>query len=117
MEKRGTKRVEISATDDKQQITAVFVCSLSGNFLPIQLIYKGTTPRCLPSSVPFPSDWYITYTANHWSNTDTMLEYVNCIIIPYIQSKRKELKLTSDHSALVLFDVFRGQCTEDIISC
>ena len=117
MEKRGTKRVEISATDDKWQITAVFACSLSGNLLPIQLIYKGTTPRCLPSSVPFPSDWHITFTANHWSNTETMLEYVNCIIILYVQSKRKELKLTSDHSALVLFDVFRGQCTEDIISC
>ena len=26
MEKRGTKRVEISATDDKRQITAIFVC-------------------------------------------------------------------------------------------
>ena len=54
MEKRGIKSVEISATDDKRQITAVFMCSLSGNFLPIQLIHKGTTPRCLPSSVPFP---------------------------------------------------------------
>ena len=29
MEKRGTKRVEISATDDKRQITTVFACSLS----------------------------------------------------------------------------------------
>ena len=82
MEKRGIKSVEISATDDKRQITAVFVCSLSGNFLPIQLIHKGTTPRHLPSSVPFPSDRHITYTANHWSNTETMLEYVKCIIIP-----------------------------------
>ena len=26
MEKRGTKRVEISVTDDKRQITAIFVC-------------------------------------------------------------------------------------------
>ena len=70
MEKRGIKSVEISATDDKRQITAVFVCSLSGIFLPIQLFHKGTTPRCLPSSMPFPSDWHITYTANHWSNTE-----------------------------------------------
>ncbi len=29
MEKRGTKRVEIVAIDDKRQITAVFGCSLS----------------------------------------------------------------------------------------
>ena len=48
MEKSGTKRVEITAIDDKRQITAVFACSLAGPFLPIQLIYKGTTARCLP---------------------------------------------------------------------
>ena len=64
--------------------------------------------------MPFTSDSYITYTANHWSNTETMLEYLNHIITPYVQNKRKEVKLTSDHSALVLFDVFRGKCTEDI---
>lgn len=73
MEKRGTKRVEISAKDDKRQITAVFACSLSGTFLPAQVIYQGTTPRCLPSSVIFPSDWHITQTANHWSTEATML--------------------------------------------
>ena len=43
MEKRGTKRVEISGIDDKRQITAVFACSMAGEFLPLQLIYKGTT--------------------------------------------------------------------------
>ncbi len=35
MEKRGTKRVEIVAIDDKRQITTVFGCSLSGKFLPL----------------------------------------------------------------------------------
>ena len=47
MEKSGTKRVEITAIDDKRQITAVFACLLAGSFLSIQLIYKGTTARCL----------------------------------------------------------------------
>ena len=54
MEKSGTKRVEITAIDDKRQITAVFACSLAGSFLPIQLIYQGTTTRCLPKGVKFP---------------------------------------------------------------
>ena len=39
MEKSGTKRVEITAIDDKRQITAVFACSLAGSFLPIQRNY------------------------------------------------------------------------------
>ena len=110
MEKRGTKRVEIAAIDDKRQITAVFGCSLSGDFLPIQLIYKGTTPRCLPQ-VSFPKDWHITCTTNHWSTNATMIDYIKIIIIPYINEKRKEVKLGPDHSALVLF---RGQCTEEM---
>ena len=51
--KKGTKQIEIVATDDKRQITAVLACSLAGSFPPIQLIYRGTTPRCLPKSVFF----------------------------------------------------------------
>ena len=41
MEKEGMKRVEVVAKDDKQQITAVFGGSMSGDFLPPQLIYEG----------------------------------------------------------------------------
>ena len=114
MEKKGNKRIEIVATDDKRQITAVFACSLAGSFLPIQLIYKGTTPRCLPKNVSFPEDWHLTYTANHWSNTATMVEYVKRIIVPNIAQMRQELKLSDDHPALVLFDVFKGQCTDEL---
>ena len=43
MEKEGQKRVEIIAADDRRQITAVFAGSLTGDFLPPQLIYKGST--------------------------------------------------------------------------
>ena len=68
MEKRGTKRVEIAGVEDKRQITAAFACTMSGKFLPMQLIYKGTTCKCLPKHVEFPSDWDVTYTSNHWAN-------------------------------------------------
>ena len=64
MEKEGSKRVEIIGVDDKRQITAVFAGSLTGDFLPPQLIYKGTTKRCLPA-LNFPSQWHITYSHNH----------------------------------------------------
>ena len=40
MEKQGARRVEIVGVDDNRQITAVFGCSMSGDFLPIQVIYK-----------------------------------------------------------------------------
>jgi len=58
MEKEGAKTVEILAKDDKRQITAVFCGSMTGEFSPLQLIYKGKTNRCLPQS-DFPSAWHI----------------------------------------------------------
>ena len=43
-----------------------------------------------------------------------MIDYVNLIIVPYIQRKRQALKLCADHPALVIFDVFKGQCQEEV---
>ena len=114
MEKEGSKRVQIVAVDDKRQITAVFAASLTGDFLPPQLIYKGTTKRCLPT-VKFPADWHITHSHNHWSNETTMKDYINEILLPYISRKRKELKVHEDHPALVIFDKFTGQGTESVL--
>lgn len=65
MEKKGTKRVEIASIDDKHQIIAIFACTMLGKFLPMQLIHKGTTLKCLLKHVTFPSDWHVTYTENH----------------------------------------------------
>ena len=48
MDREGSKRVEIAGANDKRQITAVFCGTLTGDFLPLQLIYKGKTPRCHP---------------------------------------------------------------------
>ena len=107
MEKEGAKRVEITAVADKRQITAVFAGSLTGDFLPPQLIYKGTTPRCLPGA-QFPQDWR----HNHWANEQTMLAYVEKILVPYVSNKRKELKLLHDYPALVIFNHFSAQMTD-----
>ena len=115
MEKRGTKRVEIAGIDDKRQITAIFACTMSGNFLPMQLIYKGTTRKCLPKHVDFSSDWDVTFTSNHWANESTIIAYLENVIIPYVKKERKVLKLKDDHCALTLFDVFKGQCTSQVL--
>ena len=39
MEIEGAKQVEVNGANDKRQIAAVFAGSLSGDFLPPQLIY------------------------------------------------------------------------------
>ena len=115
MAEEGAKRVELVGKDDKRQLTAVFAGSMSGEFLPAQLIYQGKTSRCLPR-YDFPSDWHVTFSANHWSNEDTMKEYIDQIILPYIRKKREELKLASDYPALLIFDNFKAQCTPAILT-
>ena len=115
MEQEGTKRVELLGKDDKRQLTALFAGSMSGDFLPVQLVYQGKTTKCLPS-FKFPVDWDITYTNNHWCNEVTMHQYITKIILPYIRSKRKELKLPDDHPAVLIFDNFKGQCTSQLLT-
>ena len=111
MVKEGSKRVEIFGVDDKRQITVVFAGTMSGYFLPPQIIYQRKSKKCLPT-VSFPKSWHVTFTPNHWATEKTTEDYINKILIPYIESKRKE----QSSSALVIFDCFKGQCTQRILS-
>ena len=49
MKKEEAKRIEIKGLGDKKQIMAVFGGTLTGEFLPIQLVYQGSTTRCHPN--------------------------------------------------------------------
>ena len=44
-----------------------------------------------------------------------MTEYIERIIILYVNSKRNELKLPSNQLALAILNVFRGQQTQSIM--
>ena len=112
MDKEGSKRVEISGANDKRQITAVFCGSLTGDFLPLQLIYKGKTPRCHPR-FQFPKDWHVTHSPKHWSTEETMIQYINEVIVPYVESQRGALE-DPNQAALVIIDNFKGQVTAAI---
>ena len=112
MEAKGSKRVEAVGLNDKRQITAVFCAALSGELLPLQLIYQGKTTACLPRFA-FPSEWNVTYTPNHWSNEQKTKEYIHKIILPYVEAKRKAHG-RPNQTALVIFDEFKGQVTDDV---
>jgi len=114
MEAEGSKRVAIAGIDDKRQITAVLSVTMSGHFLPPQIIYKGTTRRSLPT-VSFPAGWNVTFTENHWANEITTLQYIDEILLPYVKQKRRDLKLSDNQSCLVIFDRFKAQCTATVL--
>ena len=105
MERRGERRVEMVGVNDKQQITAILCSSAAGEFLPIQLIYTGKTDRCHPR-YPFPPEWNVTHSHNHWSNEDTMVQYVDNIILPYVEKVREEVDAEK-----VIMDNFKGHKT------
>ena len=98
--------------NDKQQITAVFCGSLTGDFLPLQLIYKGKSPLCHPR-FQFPSDWHVTHSPKHWSTEQTMVQYITKIIVSSIEAQR-EVSGDSEQSTLVIMDNFKGQVTPAI---
>ena len=75
MAQKESKKVEVLGIDGKCQITAMFAAPLSGNFLPIQLIYEGKTSRCNPA-VDFPEGY-------HWCNEQAMISYIKSAIVPY----------------------------------
>ena len=64
MAKQGSKKVKIAEVDDKWQISVVLAGSLTGELLPLQLVYQGKTKQCFPQ-VKFPDDWLISFTPNH----------------------------------------------------
>lgn len=93
MDQIGSKRVKITGVNDKRQITALFCGSMLGDFLPLQLIYKGKTNRCHPY-FEFPRDWNNCHSPKHWSTEETMKEYIEEIIVPYIQAARQGWRST-----------------------
>ena len=115
MEKEGATRVEVTGKDDRRQITLVFAGSLTGDFLPPQVIYEWKTKCCLPP-FQFPSTWDITYTPTHWPNEESLKEYVEAVILLYTSRQKADLKLPDDRGSLLIFDNFKAQITSSILT-
>lgn len=62
----------------------------------------------------FPDDWCVTHSENHWSNEVTMIQYIQGIIVPYVEGVRQMLG-KNEQAALAIFDNFRGQLTENVV--
>ena len=59
--------------------------------------------QCIPK-VEFPDDWDVMFSANHWSKEGIMTDYIEKILLPYVEQKRQELQLASCYPALVISD-------------
>ena len=104
----------IKGIDDKRQITATFTVSMTGKFLPIQLIYEGKTPRCLPR-FDFPADFNVTFSDNQWSNTEKSNELFEKTIFSFLRQAKVSLKYPKEQMSLIIMDAFKRQDTDGIL--
>ena len=91
----------------KKQIAGTVIATMSGFFLLVQLIYKGKTNRCVPKGIAFPEKFNLTFTPNHLSNEDKVIEHLEKIVFPFVSEKREELSLPGNQKAVLIFDVFK----------
>jgi hypothetical protein len=67
--------------DDKRQITCNVSSAASGELLPFQCIFQGGTTAVVPKNseakAAVAKGWHLTHSANHWSNQQTMREFVD----------------------------------------
>ena len=85
---------------------------MSGKFLPIQVIYEGKT-RCLPKST-FPVNFNITFSENHWSNTEKAISFSKKVVIPYSKNVRQFKGYSNEQISLIIIDFFKGQNNEEV---
>ena len=103
----------IANSDDYGQVTGTFSITLSGIFLPMQIIHQGQTDRCHPK-FKFQEEFNITYSVNHWSNEKKTIELIEKVLLPSVRNKKVELDLRSTKKWLLIADVFKRQRTDKV---
>lgn len=114
-EATGSASVAVTGAEDKRQITACIASSLSGDLLPLQLIFQGKTARSLPPITieAKASHVHLTFSDNHWSSQETMQQYVEEIIVPYADRCIERHRLSSNANILLVLDVWAVHKSEE----
>ena len=112
---RGGKDVKLIGADDKRQITACLASSLDGDLLPLQLIFQGKTVACHPAASDASQAAYvhITHSENHWSNQETMRQYITEVLMPYADRRILEHTLPADSHVILVLDVWAVHKSEE----
>jgi len=75
MPSEGSKQVDIIGLEDKREIIALFGRTADVSLLPPHILYQGKTDQC-HAKYQFPDD-------NHWSTVDSIIRYIENVIVPY----------------------------------
>lgn len=112
---RGSKHVAVIGAEDKRQITACIASSLDGDLLPLQLIFQGKTDACHPPATDSAKAalLHMTHSENHWSSQQTMREWIESVLMPYVERKIEAQALPRDAKVILLLDVWAVHKSEE----
>lgn len=110
----GSSQVSLLGAEEKRAFMLLVGVAASGKAIPFQAVYGGKSKKSTPSPDSQKYDAAITKgfkfvfstTDTYWSNHETMHQYVNEILVPYIETKKKELGLPDDQKTLWSIDVW-----------
>ena len=114
MAPKGSKTVPIRGSTEKRIITATFMITLDGHFLPVQPIYGGKTSKSL-LRVNFPKSFSLSANPKHYSNEQESIKVLEEIIIPYVKKEWERLGMEKDQAASLNMDFFKGQMTSPVL--
>ena len=80
---------------------------------PVQLIYVGKNSQSL-LKIQFPAGFCLSANPSHYSNTEESIKLLKEIVVPYVEKIRAKLD-DPKQSALLIWDIFRGQKAESVI--
>ena len=82
----------------------------------MQLIYGGKTNQQTSLLRPkFPQLFSLSVNKKHYRNTLESIKIIDEVIIPYVNAQR-EILSNPNQAALLIFDVFCGQITDEVTS-
>ncbi|KAG7099906.1 hypothetical protein E1B28_001705 [Marasmius oreades] len=115
---KGTKQVDIVGKEEKRAFTLLVASTPSGDFLPFQQVWGGRSKLSLPSknatgfSEALDRGFHFAFAASessqrsHFSTLKTMKEWVENILVPYIQGVIEANDLDQDQKAILFIDAY-----------
>lgn len=103
----GAKQVDIAGLDDKKYYTLMVSSAMDGTFLPFQAVFAGTTARSLPRDCTPATSKGILFSHggnNHWSDHNTTVQWVEEVIVPYIERVKARDNLPAHQPAILYID-------------
>ena len=93
---------ETGNISSENSVTILVGTTLSGKCLPFQVIYYKQEDDY--SLLDFPKNWHITFTPKAKSNTISLLQYLEVILVPYINETKRLLGCPDEQYTILILD-------------